>query len=100
MGEHSAVNRSVVGSSPTGGAHKACKFNVYGLYLFPRTTGRADKPAMKSRLDYVTNDDSIRYSLICQMIKETDGDYFKDVRFLDQELMHGFSLHFSGDLHG
>ena len=26
--EHSAVNRSVVGSSPTGGAHKARKFNV------------------------------------------------------------------------
>ena len=32
--EHSAVNRSVVGSSPTGGAHKARKFNVYGFYLF------------------------------------------------------------------
>ena len=31
--EHSAVNRVVVGSSPTGGAWKARKFNVYGLYL-------------------------------------------------------------------
>ena len=31
--EHSAVNRSVVGSSPTGGAHKARKFNVYGFYF-------------------------------------------------------------------
>ena len=29
--EHSAVNRSVVGSSPTGGAHRARKFNIYGL---------------------------------------------------------------------
>ena len=34
--EHSAVNRSVVGSSPTGGAHKARKSNVYGFYLFSR----------------------------------------------------------------
>ena len=32
--EHAAVNRSVVGSSPTGGACKARKLNVYGLYLF------------------------------------------------------------------
>ncbi len=32
--EHLAVNRSVVGSSPTGGTHKARKFNVYGPYLF------------------------------------------------------------------
>ena len=40
--EHSAVNRSVVGSSPTGGAHKARKFNVYGFYLFPRATSQAD----------------------------------------------------------
>ena len=30
--EHSAVNRSVVGSSPTGGAHKTRKFNVYGFF--------------------------------------------------------------------
>ena len=30
-GGHSAVNRSVVGSSPTGGAHRARKFNIYGL---------------------------------------------------------------------
>ena len=37
-----AVNRSVVGSSPTGGAHKARKFNVYGFYLFPRATSQAD----------------------------------------------------------
>ena len=34
--EHSAVNRSVVGSSPTGGAHKARKFNVYGFYFIPK----------------------------------------------------------------
>ena len=40
--EHLAVNRSVVGSSPTGGAHKARKFNVYGFYLFPRATSQAD----------------------------------------------------------
>ena len=32
--EHSAVNRSVVGSSPTGGAQKARKFNIYGLLTF------------------------------------------------------------------
>ena len=32
--EHAAVNRSVVGSSPTGGACKARKFNIYGLDLF------------------------------------------------------------------
>ena len=32
--EHSAVNRVVVGSSPTGGAGKTRKFNVYGFYLF------------------------------------------------------------------
>ena len=31
--EHSAVNRSVVGSSPTGGVSKACKFNFYGLFI-------------------------------------------------------------------
>ena len=30
--EHSAVNRSVVGSSPTGGAHKTRKLKVYGFY--------------------------------------------------------------------
>ena len=34
--EHSAVNRSVVGSSPTGGAQKARKFNVYGFYFIPK----------------------------------------------------------------
>ena len=31
--EHSAVNRVVVGSSPTGGACKARKPKVYGLYF-------------------------------------------------------------------
>ena len=31
--EHSAVNRSVVGSSPTGGAHTARKRSVYGFYF-------------------------------------------------------------------
>ena len=30
--EHAAVNRSVVGSSPTGGAYKTRKFNLYGFY--------------------------------------------------------------------
>ena len=30
--EHSAVNRSVVGSSPTGGALTARKLSVYGLF--------------------------------------------------------------------
>ena len=40
--EHSAVNRVVVGSSPTGGAWKARKFNVCGFYLFPRATSQAD----------------------------------------------------------
>ena len=33
MVEHSAVNRSVVGSSPTGGAHTARKCDVYGFYF-------------------------------------------------------------------
>ena len=46
--EHSAVNRSVVGSSPTGGAHKARKFNVYGFYLFPRAMSQADMLACPS----------------------------------------------------
>ena len=32
--EHAAVNRSVVGSSPTGGADKVCKFNIYRLFCF------------------------------------------------------------------
>ncbi len=32
--EHSAVNRSVVGSSPTGGVYKTRKRNVYGFYFF------------------------------------------------------------------
>ena len=36
VAEHSAVNRSVVGSSPTGGAQKARKFNVYGFYFIPK----------------------------------------------------------------
>ena len=34
--EHSAVNRSVVGSSPTGGAHKTRKLKVYGFYTFQK----------------------------------------------------------------
>ena len=34
--EHSAVNRSVVGSSPTGGVQKARKFNIYGFYFIPK----------------------------------------------------------------
>ena len=34
--EHSAVNRSVVGSSPTGGAHKARKHAVYGFYIISK----------------------------------------------------------------
>ena len=33
MVEHSAVNRSVVGSSPTGGAYKTRKCDVYGFYF-------------------------------------------------------------------
>ena len=41
--EHSAVNRSVVGSSPTGGAHKARKSNVYGFYLFFATCPFGEK---------------------------------------------------------
>ena len=41
--EHSAVNRVVVGSSPTGGAWKARKFNVYGLYLFSRATTEVER---------------------------------------------------------
>ena len=49
--EHSAVNRSVVGSSPTGGAHKARKFNVYGFYLFLRHVplGKKRLSAQESR---------------------------------------------------
>ena len=31
--EHAAVNRSVVGSSPTGGAYKTRKHAVYGFYI-------------------------------------------------------------------
>ena len=31
--EHAAVNRSVVGSSPTGGAYEVRKRQVYGLFV-------------------------------------------------------------------
>ena len=51
--EHSAVNRSVVGSSPTGGAYKTRKRNVYGFYLFlkhaPAHRGQNRPSAEKSR---------------------------------------------------
>ena len=33
MVEHSAVNRRVVGSSPTRGVYETCKLNVYRFFL-------------------------------------------------------------------
>ena len=32
--EHAAVNRRVVGSSPTGGAKKVRRYDTYGLFHF------------------------------------------------------------------
>ena len=54
--EHLAVNRSVVGSSPTGGAHKARKFNVYGFYLFlqPALGGKIDRLLKKAGIRLLT----------------------------------------------
>ena len=54
--EHSAVNRSVVGSSPTGGAHKARKFNVYGFYLFLRHAPRGqNRPSAEKSRHLIVN---------------------------------------------
>ena len=41
--EHSAVNRSVVGSSPTGGVHTARKLSVYGLFSLDAKTFSKNK---------------------------------------------------------
>ena len=51
--EHSAVNRSVVGSSPTGGAYETRKFNVYGFYCILQYASRGQNRPSAGKSRYV-----------------------------------------------
>ena len=63
--EHSAVNRSVVGSSPTGGAHTARKLSVYGLFsILDAKTFSKNKNFYIFETDFFHSDAGIRNAVL------------------------------------